>query len=149
MAAAARHRHEPVAVTIPAVAQVVREGGLDVPAGVTFLVPARGDDARGPRHGGLRPGATAGVGRGERAGGESFLTVLRHRFTDPGVYFLDEPEAALSFRSCLGLISLLDVMRAEGSQVVCATHSPLLVSLPGATLLEVGERGCARRRTTS
>jgi predicted ATPase len=77
----------------------------------------------------------------ERSHGESFLTVLRHRFTDPGVYFLDEPEAALSFQSCLGLIALFDVMRREGSQVVCATHSPLLVSLPGATLFEVGEWG--------
>jgi predicted ATPase len=76
-----------------------------------------------------------------RSHGESFLTVLRHRFTGVGVYFLDEPEAALSFKSCLGLISLPDVLRNEGSQVVCATHSPLLVSLPGATLLEAGEWG--------
>jgi len=67
--------------------------------------------------------------------------VLRHKFTDIGVYFLDEPEAALSFRSCLGLLSLLDVMRREGSQVVVATHSPLLVTLPAATLLEVGDWG--------
>jgi predicted ATPase len=62
------------------------------------------------------------------------------------VYFLDEPEAALSFRSCLGLIALLDLLRREGSQVVLATHSPLLASLPGATLLEVGEWGM--RQTT-
>jgi len=73
--------------------------------------------------------------------GESFLAVLRHRFVDLGVYFLDEPEAALSFRSCLGLVSLLDTMRREGSQVIVATHSPVLTSLPGATLLELGEHG--------
>jgi predicted ATPase len=73
--------------------------------------------------------------------GESFLAVLRHRFVDQGVYFLDEPEAALSFHSCLGLVSLLATMRKEGSQVIIATHSPLLVSLPGATLLEVGDHG--------
>lgn len=76
-----------------------------------------------------------------RSHGESFLAVLRHRFADVGVYFLDEPEAALSFHSCLGLISLLDTMRREGSQVVVATHSPLLVSLPGATLLQLGDQG--------
>jgi predicted ATPase len=76
--------------------------------------------------------------------GESFLAVLRHRFDEVGVYFLDEPEAALSFRSCLGLISLLDTMRREGSQVIVATHSPLLVSLPGATLLELGDQGIQR-----
>jgi len=77
----------------------------------------------------------------ERSHGESFLAVLRHRFSDRGVFFLDEPESALSFSSCLGLLALLDVLRQEGSQAVVATHSPLLVALPGATLLEVGEWG--------
>jgi len=70
--------------------------------------------------------------------------VLRHRFNDVGVYFLDEPESALSFHSCLGLVSLLDTMRREGSQVIVATHSPLLVSLPGAALFELGEDGMQR-----
>jgi len=79
-----------------------------------------------------------------RSHGESFLAVLRHRFDEVGVYFLDEPEAALSFRSCLGLISLLDVMRREGSQVILATHSPVLLALPGATLLELGSHGLRR-----
>jgi predicted ATPase len=78
--------------------------------------------------------------------GEQFLTVLQHRFNEIGVYFLDEPEAALSFRSCLGLVALLDDIRREGSQAIVATHSPLLASLPGATLLEVGEWGI--RETT-
>lgn len=60
------------------------------------------------------------------------------------MYFMDEPEAALSFRSTLGLISLLDLMSREGSQVVVATHSPVLVSLPGATLFELGDWGIRR-----
>jgi predicted ATPase len=77
----------------------------------------------------------------ERSHGESFLAVLRHRFDEQGVYFLDEPEAALSFQSCLGLLALLDTMRREGSQVLVATHSPLLVTLPGATLFELDEAG--------
>jgi predicted ATPase len=79
-----------------------------------------------------------------RSHGESFLAVLRHRFDEQGVYFLDEPEAALSFHSCLGLVSLLDTMTREGSQVIVATHSPLLVSLPGATLLQLGEDGITK-----
>jgi predicted ATPase len=54
------------------------------------------------------------------------------------------PEAALSFHSCLGLIALLDTMRREGSQVVVATHSPLLVTLPGAALIEFDEAGFRR-----
>jgi predicted ATPase len=77
----------------------------------------------------------------ERSHGESFLAVLRHRFVDQGVYFLDEPESALSFRSSLTLLALLDTMRAEGSQIILATHSPLLASLPGATIFELGDWG--------
>lgn len=79
-----------------------------------------------------------------RSHGESFIEVLRHRFDEPGVYFLDEPESALSFRSCLGLVALLDVMRNEGSQVIVATHSPLLASLPNANLLQLDDEGIHR-----
>jgi predicted ATPase len=67
--------------------------------------------------------------------------VLRHRFGDRGVYFLDEPESALSFQSSLGALLVLDVLKQEGSQVVMATHSPLLAALPGATTLELGDWG--------
>ncbi|MFG1923286.1 AAA family ATPase [Cryptosporangium sp. NPDC048952] len=77
----------------------------------------------------------------ERSHGESFLAVLRHRFVDQGVYFLDEPESALSFHSSLTLLALLDTMRAEGSQIILATRSPLLASLPGATIFELGDWG--------
>ena len=72
------------------------------------------------------------------------MSLLRHRFNEQGVYFLDEPEAALSFQSCLGLLGLLDTMRREGSQVLVATHSPLLVALPGATLIELDQSGFRR-----
>ena len=85
-----------------------------------------------------------GVGGTSTPHGESFLEVLRQRFAEIGVYFLDEPEAALLFQSCLGLVALLDLMRREGSQVVVAAHSPLLVALPGATLLELGDWGIRR-----
>ncbi len=82
----------------------------------------------------------------EMSHGESFLAVLRSRFDTPGFYCLDEPEAALSFSSTLALISTLHAVVAEGGQVLCATHSPVLAAMPGATLLEVGEWGY--RRTT-
>ena len=77
----------------------------------------------------------------EMSHGEGFLEVLRSRFQGYGFFLLDEPESALSFRSCLALVALLDDLRREGAQVLCATHSPLLASLPGATLLELGEHG--------
>jgi len=73
--------------------------------------------------------------------GESFLAVLEARFDAPGFYVLDEPEAALSFASTLGLMARLDSLTRSGAQVLCATHSPVLASLPGARILEVGPRG--------
>jgi predicted ATPase len=78
--------------------------------------------------------------------GESFLEVLTRRFDSPGFYCLDEPEAALSFRSSLTLIRVLHDLAEAGGQVLCATHSPVLASLPGAHILEVGEWGL--RETT-
>ena len=56
-------------------------------------------------------------------------------------YCLDEPEAALSFSSTLGLIRVLADVVAAGGQVVCATHSPVLAAMPGARILEVGPWG--------
>lgn len=78
--------------------------------------------------------------------GESFLEVLTRKFDSPSFYCLDEPEAALSFRSTLTLIRVLHDIVAEGAQVLCATHSPVLASMPGAHLLEVGEWGLRNAR---
>jgi predicted ATPase len=73
--------------------------------------------------------------------GESFLEILRTRFDSPGLYCLDEPEAALSFSSQLALVSTMHELGQNGAQLLCATHSPLLAALPGATLLETGPWG--------
>jgi predicted ATPase len=78
--------------------------------------------------------------------GESFLAVLEAKFDGPAFYCLDEPEAALSFSSTLAFVGRLHDLARDGAQVLCATHSPVLASLPGATILEVGEWGL--RRTT-
>lgn len=78
--------------------------------------------------------------------GESFLEVLTRKFDTPSFYCLDEPEAALSFRSTLTLIRVLHDIVAAGGQVLCATHSPVLAALPGAHILEVGDWGL---RTTT
>nr|WP_099053946.1 AAA family ATPase [Streptomyces griseoruber] len=76
--------------------------------------------------------------------GEGFLAAFRGKFLQPGLYVLDEPEAALSFSSCLELIGHLDQLAATGAQVICATHSPLLTALPGADIIEVGDHGLRR-----
>ena len=90
----------------------------------------------------------AGVqGYHEMSHGESFLAAMAWYFRRPGFFCLDEPEAALSFSSTLVLVGQLhELARTAGVQVVCATHSPVLAALPGATLLEVGEWGL--RETT-
>jgi predicted ATPase len=77
----------------------------------------------------------------EMSHGESFLELLRTRFDAVGFYVLDEPESALSFSSCLGLVGLFHELAQAGAQVLCATHSPLLASLPGATVLQLDADG--------
>jgi predicted ATPase len=80
----------------------------------------------------------------ERSHGEGFLIIAESMFREPGLYLMDEPEAALSFRSCLRLVALLHELGRAGAQVICATHSPVLASLPGADIIEVGEHGYRR-----
>ncbi|MYX14551.1 AAA family ATPase [Streptomyces sp. SID8374] len=78
--------------------------------------------------------------------GEGFLAAFREKFVVPGLYVMDEPEAALSFGSCLELLGHIDQLVKAGGQVVCATHSPLLTALPGADIVQVGEGGMERVR---
>jgi predicted ATPase len=75
--------------------------------------------------------------------GESFLALLNSgRFLGSGLYVLDEPESALSFTNALGLVALLaDLGRSENSQVLLATHSPVVAALPGATIYELDDDG--------
>lgn len=80
-----------------------------------------------------------------RSHGESFLAFVESRLTERGLWILDEPEAALSFRSCLRLLALFDALREHGSQVLLATHSPVLSALPGTRVLELDEGGIHER----
>jgi len=186
-------------VTIPAVAQLLRDG-LDLTPGVTFLVgengsgkstlveaiavayglspeggSSQGVHSTRPSESGLDKALLLqrGIGTGRwgfflraetmhgwytflennpssyradpkfhaMSHGESFIELLNVRFDSPGFYCLDEPEAALSFRSTLTLIRVLHDIAEAGGQVLCATHSPVLASKPGARILEVGDWG--------
>lgn len=82
----------------------------------------------------------------EHSHGEGFLIILRSMFDKPGLYLMDEPEAALSFMSCLRLVGLMHDLAESGSQIICATHSPLLAAVPGADVIEVGDHGARRVR---
>jgi predicted ATPase len=76
--------------------------------------------------------------------GEGFLIVFQRMFSEPGLYLMDEPEAALSFSSCLRLVALMHELGRTGAQVICATHSPVLASTPEADIIEVGDFGFRR-----
>ncbi|GAA0938350.1 AAA family ATPase [Nonomuraea longicatena] len=77
----------------------------------------------------------------EQSHGEGFFTVLERMVNGPGLYLMDEPEAALSFLSCVRLVGLMRRVAEQGGQIICATHSPILTSLPGAQIIELSERG--------
>ncbi|MRG58606.1 AAA family ATPase [Agromyces sp. CFH 90414] len=190
--------------TVPAVAQLLRAGALELAPGLTFLVGENGSGKStllegiamayglppegGSSNGGRRTQPTesplgswlrlerrAGAprrgfflraetmhgyysyldelggpsgGLHELSHGESFNSLLDEQLNHPdypaGFVCLDEPEAALSFSSLLRWISSLDEMVRRGAQVVCATHSPVLAAVPGATILELGEWGIRR-----
>jgi predicted ATPase len=67
--------------------------------------------------------------------GQSLMSYFRSRYGIRGIYFLDEPETALSPRSQLELLDLLDHMgRAGHAQFLVASHSPLLLACPGAEI---------------
>ena len=69
--------------------------------------------------------------------GEAFLSLFEHRFED-GLYILDEPEAALSPQRQLAFLRILHRLTAPRiAQFVIATHSPMLLAFPGATVLSL------------
>jgi predicted ATPase len=74
--------------------------------------------------------------------GEGFLRFFEERCQRPGVFFFDEPESALSINRQFEFLKLLHRMDAGGnSQVVMATHAPILMALPGAQLLRLNKYG--------
>jgi len=66
--------------------------------------------------------------------GQSFLRLFSSRFVPGGLYLLDEPEAPLSPQSQLALIAMINEMVAQDAQFIIATHSPILLALPGALI---------------
>ena len=69
--------------------------------------------------------------------GESFIKLVQNRFSDHGLYILDEPEAALSPQRQLSLLCLIDQLVKKGSQFIIATHSPILISYRNGKILDL------------
>ena len=72
--------------------------------------------------------------------GEGFLKFFSARITGKGLYLIDEPEAALSPQRQLSLISLLlQKVKEVDAQFIIATHSPIIMAIPDAEILEFKE----------
>jgi predicted ATPase len=82
----------------------------------------------------------------ERSHGEGFFALFEHRFKGNGLYFLDEPESALSPKRQLQFLALLHRYVELGGQFVIATHSPILMAYPNALLYEFTRDGLKERR---
>ena len=80
----------------------------------------------------------------EMSHGESFLALVENRFSEDGLFILDEPEAALSPRRILRLMVSVHSLAERGAQFIISTHSPLLVTLPDADILQFSDRGFER-----
>jgi predicted ATPase len=76
-----------------------------------------------------------GEGLDARSHGEAFLALFQTRLVPDGLFLLDEPEAPLSPRRQIALLAMIkDAVENQGAQFIIATHSPILMAYPGATI---------------
>jgi len=78
----------------------------------------------------------------DQSHGESFLSFIES--FDDGLYLMDEPEAALSQRRQMELLSWMINTTKLGAQYIIATHSPILLAFPDADIISFGEDGISR-----
>lgn len=77
----------------------------------------------------------------EQSHGEAFLSLMTERFHGNGLYLLDEPEAALSPNRQLAVLSQIHHLVKGNSQFIIATHSPILMAYPNATIYQLADDG--------
>lgn len=71
---------------------------------------------------------------------EAFLSLFSNHF-NKGIFILDEPEVALSPNKQLSLLAIIDELIKNDSQLIIATHSPILMSIPEAQILHLDNQG--------
>lgn len=85
--------------------------------------------------GGATYEAYGGYSLHEQSHGESFLSLFKHRFSRPGFYLLDEPEAALSPQRQLSFLVILHKLQQySNTQFIIATHSPIILAYPNSQI---------------
>lgn len=98
----------------------------------SFFAIARNLDAAGSNHADFL----------SHSHGEGFIRFFEERCSEPGIFIFDEPESALSPTRQFDFLKLLQRMVDGGkSQVTMATHSPILMAFPGASLLRMVKYG--------
>ena len=101
-------------------------------AHLASLLDSRRED---PEFAGDPYGRYGGRSLHQMSHGEAFLSIMINRF-DHGLFFMDEPESALSPQRQLTLLALMHkLVQTQKSQFFIATHSPILLTYPGATIV--------------
>ena len=80
----------------------------------------------------------------EQSTGESFFALFDNRFIGDGLYILDEPEAALSPTRQLSFLARMHELVLARSQFIIATHSPILLGYPDASIYQASVHGLDR-----
>lgn len=75
--------------------------------------------------------------------GESFLALM-NRINGNGIFLFDEPESALSITSQLAFLRQIDYLLDNNSQIIIATHSPILLAYPYAEIYQFETTGIRR-----
>lgn len=75
--------------------------------------------------------------------GQGLLALVKRRFHSDGMIILDEPEDGLSYPRQVEVVTQLERLAAQGAQVILATHSPVFLSMQGATVYAFGDKGIA------
>lgn len=73
-----------------------------------------------------------------RSHGEGHLAWFDSQLQRPGLFLLDEPESALSPRHQVAFVKLMLAAAKRGSQLIAATHSPIIMAAPVAQILHFG-----------
>ena len=75
--------------------------------------------------------------------GQGLLALVERRFHSDGMIILDEPEDGVSYPRQVEVVTQLERLAAQGAQVILATHSPVFLSMQGATVYAFGDKGIA------
>lgn len=97
--------------------------------------------ARDPLQGGLAHASYGGQSLHTRSHGEGLLSIIENRFGNQGFYLLDEPEAGLATSRQFALLQEIHRLVKGGSQLIIATHSPIIMSYPDAVIYQFSPIG--------